>query len=260
MRVSIVTISFNQVEYLEQAIRSVLDQDYPDIEYIVVDPGSADGSRDIIERYRDRIQHIIYEPDNGPADGLNRGFSKATGDIYAYLNSDDLLCKGAVSHFVTLFDQWKNVDVISSHGYKVDENGCVLGKIFSHQFDPVAYVYGACVLVQQSTFFRAKRFHEVGGFNAQNRVSWDGELWFDMAVSRAHFLRVPGYWSYFRLHPDSITVSGRVRHEEEGIKRRLAARLGIEGDRLDSSTLRKFHWLKVRAFDPDTTFKRILNI
>ncbi len=78
MKVSVVTISYNQAEFLEQCIRSVIEQDYDDIEYIVVDPGSTDGSRDIIEKYHDYIDHIIFEPDCGPADGLNKGFAHAT--------------------------------------------------------------------------------------------------------------------------------------------------------------------------------------
>ena len=79
MKVSIVTISFNQAEYLERTLRSVIDQDYEDIEYIVVDPGSTDGSRTIIERYRTRITHILLEPDKGAADGLNKGFLFGNG-------------------------------------------------------------------------------------------------------------------------------------------------------------------------------------
>ena len=89
MRISIVTISFNQVEYLEETILSVLNQSHSDFEYIVVDPGSIDGSREIIERYRDKISKIIFERDIGAADGLNNGFKYATGDILCYLNSDD---------------------------------------------------------------------------------------------------------------------------------------------------------------------------
>ncbi|MCB1155752.1 glycosyltransferase, partial [bacterium] len=88
MKVSVVTLSFNQADYLERAIRSVVEQDHDDIEYIVVDPGSTDGSRDIIERYRDRIATVITDPDKGPPDGLNKGFAAATGDIYAYMNAD----------------------------------------------------------------------------------------------------------------------------------------------------------------------------
>ena len=80
MKVTIVSISFNQAAFLEQAIRSVVDQDYGNIEYIIVDPGSTDGSHEIIERYRDRITKVIIEPDEGPADGLNKGFAHATGE------------------------------------------------------------------------------------------------------------------------------------------------------------------------------------
>ena len=90
MKFSIVTISYNQAQFLEQAIRSVIEQDYPDVEYIVVDPGSTDGSREIIERYRDRIDRIIFEPDKGPADGLNKGFAQATGDVFGF--SKDISC------------------------------------------------------------------------------------------------------------------------------------------------------------------------
>ena len=89
MKISVVTISYNQACYLEQTIISVLNQDYENVEYIVVDPGSTDGSRDIIEKYRNRIQHIIYERDVGPADGLNKGFAVATGDVFYFINSDD---------------------------------------------------------------------------------------------------------------------------------------------------------------------------
>ncbi len=90
MKVSIVTISFNQAEFLERAMRSVLTQDYPDVEYIVVDPGSTDGSRALITAQGSRIKAIL-EKDNGPADGLNKGFASATGEIFGYINADDAL-------------------------------------------------------------------------------------------------------------------------------------------------------------------------
>lgn len=257
MKVSIVTISFNQGKFLEECIRSVIEQDYDDIEYIVVDPGSTDGSREIIERYRDRIAHVILEPDRGPADGLNKGFSKATGDIYGYLNADDVLRPGAVRRFVEHFERWPDVDVISGHGYKIDASGRIIGKIYSHRFDPVAYVFGACVLIQQSTFFRSRAFHEVGGFNAENRVSWDGELWFEMALAGARFKRCHGFWSCFRMHPDSITVSGRLRHEHQAVQKRLARKLGLEA-RIDNPWLRRYYWLKARVTDPITSFRRLL--
>src|SRR3954454_9281745 len=96
MKFSIVTLAFKQRKYLREAMDSVLNQDYPSIEYIVVEPGSNDGSREIIEDYGDRISCRIYEPDKGAADGLNNGFARATGDVFAFLNGDDLLLPGAI--------------------------------------------------------------------------------------------------------------------------------------------------------------------
>ena len=121
MKVSIVTISFNQEEFLEDAIRSVLNQDYHDIEYIVVDPGSTDGSRNIIEKYHDKINHIVYEKDDGASHGLNIGFSYATGEVYGFLNADDILFNHAVSDFVKALQQ-RDVDVVSGHGFFINSS------------------------------------------------------------------------------------------------------------------------------------------
>ena len=125
MRVSIVTISYNQAEFLEKAIRSVIEQDYDDIEYIIVDPGSTDGSRDIIERYRSKIAKVIFEPDDGPADGLNKGFAHATGNLCGYLNADDAYLPGSISRVVAAFRCMPEADVICGHGYMVDAEGRV---------------------------------------------------------------------------------------------------------------------------------------
>ena len=95
LKISVVTISYNQAEFLERCIESVLNQNYPNLEYIIVDPGSTDGSRDIIKRYEKVFSHILLDPDNGPADGLNKGFAKATGDILYFINSDDVVLPDA---------------------------------------------------------------------------------------------------------------------------------------------------------------------
>jgi glycosyltransferase involved in cell wall biosynthesis len=95
-RISIVTISLNQRAFLATAIESVLSQDYGNLEYIVVDPGSTDGSRRVIVGYADRIDHVVFERDGGAAEGLNNGFRHATGDLYGFLNADDVLLPGAL--------------------------------------------------------------------------------------------------------------------------------------------------------------------
>lgn len=209
MKVSIVTISFNQAQFLEQAIRSVLEQDYPDIEYIVVDPGSTDGSRDIIEKYRNRIAHVIFEPDRGPADGLNKGFARATGEIFGFLNADDYLLPGALSTVVSAFAAAPDIDVFSGHALVVDAVGREINRLFSRHFSLTRYVYGAASLAQQSTFFRSDAFRKAGGFNVSNKIAWDGELWVDLALSGARFGRINAFLSAFRIHDCSITGSGK---------------------------------------------------
>jgi glycosyltransferase involved in cell wall biosynthesis len=255
MKVSIVTISYNQIDFLEECILSVLEQDYPNVEYIIVDPGSTDGSRETIKKYRDRIRHIIFEPDEGPADGLNKGFSRATGEVYAFLNADDILLDNAVSEFVKVFEKY-DVDVVSGHGFIIDSSGKTVRPVFSDKFNLKNYVYGSCVLLQQSTFFKAHIYKEVGGFNKENKSCWDGELWFDMAINKAKFKRSNGYYSCFRIYPESITGSGRSQDGNNSAYFRHAMQLGY--DDVGSTIKRKWSWLFARLFDPLISFKRMM--
>jgi glycosyltransferase involved in cell wall biosynthesis len=232
-KVSIVTISFNQAQFLERAIRSVLEQDYPDIEYIVVDPGSTDGSRDIIERYRSRISRVIYEPDRGPADGLNKGFAPATGDIFGFLNSDDVLLRGAVRSAVAFLNA-NDVDVVSAHAAVIDAEDRHLRMAYSEPFSFKMFAYRACVLVQPSTFFRREVFERAQGFNVENKATWDGELWVDMALSGARFALADEVWSGFRLHSQSITSTKKLQQrEEEDFQRMFRKILGRDSSGTD---------------------------
>jgi glycosyltransferase involved in cell wall biosynthesis len=210
MKVSIVTISYNQCEFLERAILSVLTQDYPAIEYIVVDPGSTDGSLDIIERYRSRISRVVLEPDNGPVDGLNKGFSLATGEIFGYLNADDELLPGTLRKVMQAFGARPKAEVIYGHGYKVDADGAIIRSIRSAPFSAWRYAYGESVAIQQSTFFRREAFLDVGGFNVANRTCWDGELMVRFAQKKKKFELINDYWSLFRIHGTSISGTGRL--------------------------------------------------
>jgi glycosyltransferase involved in cell wall biosynthesis len=205
MKISLVTISFNQAPYLEQALRSVLDQNYPGLEYIVVDPGSTDASRDIIERYRDRFARVIYEPDKGPADGLNKGFAAASGEIFGYLNSDDLLLPGALARVARAFGEYPDADLVYGHGYVVDRAGQVVRRCRSDRFSLRRSAYGNSIIMQQAAFWRSDAFAAVGGFNPQNWLSWDGEFWIDLALAAKRFRRVDEYWACFRAHDESIT-------------------------------------------------------
>jgi glycosyltransferase involved in cell wall biosynthesis len=206
-RVSIVTISFNQAEFLERTIQSVLSQDYPEIEYIVVDPGSTDGSREIIDRYRSRISKVILRPDRGAADGLNHGFAEATGEIFGFLNSDDLLLPGTVSKAVSFFVTHQDVDVVSGHSRLIGPDDGILRNLYSDRMSVSRGVYGAVVLIQPSTFFRRKTFHRAGGFRHESKACWDGELFLEMARAGAKFAIMNEFWSAYRIHPQSVTGS-----------------------------------------------------
>jgi glycosyltransferase involved in cell wall biosynthesis len=252
VKISVVTISFNQAPYLEQAIRSVLDQNYPDLEYIVVDPGSTDGSRDIIERYRDRIAHIVYEPDKGPADGLNKGFARASGKIYGYLNSDDVLLSGALVRVAAAFQAHPEADLVYGHGYVIGVDGQVLALCRSDRFNLRRSAYGNSVIMQQATFWRRDAFTSVHGFNAANRLSWDGEFWIDLALGARRFVRMNEYWACFRTHEASIThnfhkANAHEQHpyvvEQRRIFEKAMGRKMAPGDRIAAAGTRIEKWL-----------------
>lgn len=232
MRASIVTISFNQAHFLERAICSVLSQP-GEVEYIVVDPGSTDGSRDIIERYRSRISKVIFEPDKGPADGLNKGFAHASGEIYGFLNSDDVLLPDALSRAVSFLAEHPEVDVVSGHAVVIDGEDRRIRISHSDRFSLVACAYGAAVLMQASTFFRPEPFKRCRGFNVNNRSNWDGELFIDMALKGARFALVDEIWSGYRVHAESITGSGKMDAAFQAYRRRMFEKIML---RRNSST------------------------
>lgn len=214
-KISLVTISFNQGQFLEQAIRSVIDQGYPDLEYIVVDPGSRDHSRQIIDQYREHIDHIIFEADNGPADGLNRGFAQASGEIFGFLNADDFFLPGALHGAATAFKRSPGADVITGHGWLVDVDLRPMRRKHSDRFSAWRYLHRGAYLLQQSTFFRAEAFNRAGGFNEHNRTCWDGELWLNMALSGCQFRLTHDYWSCFRTYGESISGQIALNRETE---------------------------------------------
>lgn len=210
MKFSIVTISYNQAQFLEQAILSVINQKYSDLEYIVVDPGSTDGSREIIEKYRGEIAKVVFEKDAGAADGLNKGFSYATGDVFGFLNSDDELLPDALNKVSAYLAANPRVDAVSGCGYFTDSQGARLRRIVPSKLTPWLYVHGGVSVFQQGTFFRAPYFKKVGGFNIENKTCWDGELFLDMARAGARFATIGDDLAHFRLHEGGITGSGRL--------------------------------------------------
>lgn len=211
MKISIVTISFNQAAFLERTIVSVLSQKKTvDLDYIVIDAGSTDGSRTIIEKYKQEIDQVVLEPDEGPSDGLNKGFSLACGEIFGFLNSDDILYPDSLAKALNFLDKNPKIDVVSGHAFIIDSKDNVLRKSYSQPMKPRQYAYGACIVNQPSTFFKKSAYELTNGFNKKNRCNWDGELFVDMALAGARFDILDDFLSGYRLHNVSITASAKL--------------------------------------------------
>ena len=211
MRISIVTLSYNQGAFLREAIDSVLQQGHPDLEYIVVDPGSKDGSRELIESYGDAISHRVFEPDRGAADGLNKGFARATGEVFAFLNADDFLLPGALRRIHEFFQSHPQCDLAMGNGYIVDVHGRNLRHVTASGFTVRRYLHAGSRWLQQSTFFRRDAFLRSPGFNPENHTCWDGELFVFMVQMGAVIGYIGADLAGFRIHSTSFTGSGRGR-------------------------------------------------
>lgn len=174
--VSIVTPSYNQAQFLEETILSVLNQNYPNLEYIIIDGGSGDGSVDIIQKYEGRLAYWVSEPDRGQSHALNKGIARATGDILFWLNADDLCLPGAFSKVADAFSQQPKPRMIIGQAYIVDHEGKLCGELkcrFTSWADCVTRKHD---IRQVATFFDRKLFDELGGVDESLEYSMDTDL------------------------------------------------------------------------------------
>jgi glycosyltransferase involved in cell wall biosynthesis len=204
MLVSIVTPSLNQAQFLEETIQSVFAQDYPDIEYIIIDGQSNDGSVDIIKKYEDRLAYWVSEKDKSHADALNKGFAKATGEIFAWINSDDTYLPGAVSGAVRYMQEHPDVGMVYGDANYIDKNSRVRGLFPARQTSYARMLRGFVHIPQQATFFRADLWRKVGGLDPDMFFSFDYDLWVRFA-KHAPIVYYPRLWANFRIHGDAKT-------------------------------------------------------
>ena len=199
--VSIVTPSFNQAAYLEQTILSVLNQDYPEIEYIIIDGNSTDNSVNIIRRYADHIAYWVSEPDKGQSHAINKGFARARGEIVAWLNSDDLYLPRAVSDAVDSLECNPRVGMVYSNCLKINKESKITGWCKSRQFD-LLDLLSFNIIPQPTVFLRRDTVTTVGGLDTSLHLPFDHQMWVRVVAS-VPILYQDRYWAAARLHPAS---------------------------------------------------------
>ena len=209
--VSIITPSFNQAQYLEATIQSVLGQDYPRLEYIIVDGGSTDGSAAVIKKYEGRLAWWVSEQDKGQTDAINKGFNRANGEILAWLNSDDTYNPGAVSAAVKFLMDNPEIAMVYADCDFINEQGGVIGKFNSAQTDHRRLREGYVHIPQQTMFFRANYWQELGPLDPSFYFAMDYDLWTRIAA-RAPIKYLAGQtWANFRIHTSGKTTSADDR-------------------------------------------------
>jgi glycosyltransferase involved in cell wall biosynthesis len=203
--VSIVTPSCNQARFLESTIQSVLSQDYPAIEYIVIDGGSSDGSVEIIKQYADRLAYWVSEPDKGQTDAINKGFAKASGEVMAWLNSDDTYESYAVGEAAAFLQKHPDVGMVYGDANFIDLQGRVMGRFPAAQTDYKRLRRVYVHIPQQAVFWRGSLWKEVGPLDPSFTFAMDYDLW--VRLARITELRYhPRVWANFRLHGSSKTI------------------------------------------------------
>jgi glycosyltransferase involved in cell wall biosynthesis len=182
-RVTVVTPSFNQGAFLEETIRSVLLQGYPNLEYFVIDGASTDESVEIIEKYSRWITHWVSEPDGGQANAINKGFANATGELLGWLNSDDTYEKAALSTVAQAAIDHPGAIVYVGCCDKVDVDGCVLSTVVPRNLTPegIADWWVRGFFYQPACFFRREAFETVGGVEESYHNAFDVDLWLKLA-------------------------------------------------------------------------------
>jgi GT2 family glycosyltransferase len=214
--VSVVTPSYNQAGFLEQTMRSVLEQDYPQLEYVVVDGGSSDGSAEVIRKYADRLAWWVSEKDRGQADAICKGMARSSGEIVAWLNSDDYYLPGAVSSAVKTFQQHPDAVLVYSDMLAVDGNGQTLNLL---KYEQLSLEDLLCfqIIGQPAVFFRRDAYEQSGGLDISFHYMLDHHLWIRLA-RLGRLVHAPKAWAAARFHPQAKNRNLAVEFGREAFR------------------------------------------
>jgi len=214
--ISIVTPSYNQAQFLEETILSVVNQDYPNLEYIVIDGGSTDGSVDIIRKYTDQLAYWVSEEDKGQAHAINKGFAQARGEIFGWLNSDDFLLPGALAHVADTSRKHPRAVAWVGGCCRIDPNGRILSTVTPRALDRDSLAdwgYGG-FFYQPSCLFAAEAWREIRSLDEHLRFALDLDLWLRLSTL-GDFAPIPQIMSAAIVHEDAKTQAHRAAMHAE---------------------------------------------
>jgi glycosyltransferase involved in cell wall biosynthesis len=237
--ISLVTPSFNQAQYVGHTLGSVLGQNYPNLQYVVQDAESSDGTKKILESYSGKGVDIRIEADQGQADALNRGFGRASGEVMGYLNTDDLLLPGALHLAGRYFRDHPTVDVVYGNRLIVDPDGLEIGRwiLPSHDSKVLSFVD---YVPQESMFWRRRIWDCVGAqFDANLHFAMDWDLILRFVDAGAVLHHLPGLFGVFRVHADQKSQASYVAR---GASEMATVRLRYGGASMTLFRRGLLHW------------------
>jgi len=204
-KISIITPSYNQESFLERTILSVLNQNYPNLEYIIIDGGSTDGSVEIIKKYEKYLTYWVSEKDRGQSHALNKGFRKVTGEIIGWINSDDIYIPGNLLKIGKIFKYDNNVDVVYGGLLVIDKNDNIIDMYWATKLIPKYMLIYGLDIHQQSLFWRKNMFKKVGYLDEKLYMVMDLDFIFRLSLE-ANLYRIKGYLGCLRRHGDTKTA------------------------------------------------------
>ncbi len=214
-KISVVTVNYNKGNFIEDTILSVINQHYPNLEYIIIDGASTDNSVEIIKKYEPYLAYFISEPDKGMTDALIKGFNKATGEILAWINSDDTYLPASL-HYVAEQYRKHKFDFIYADCILTDINNKPFKRAKSHYTNYKAQAWGIVPIYQPSCFWSRKIFDTVGGLNPDFHVTMDGDLFYRILKNSNKTIRSNKVLSTFRIHPNqSCSWAPQGRYQQE---------------------------------------------